>query len=133
MKKNNNYVWLIVLTCFEKVLKTLFKPKFEPSKRTVMSSSNVISTQAAIYIFLHSLMIQDKVTLSTLPLPLSRTYVSVNSKPDHPPPDRPLGIRTFSLPRRSGFCPTFFARRGRGFELEKFSTVLKETCRDFLI
>ena len=36
------------------------------------------------------------------------------------PPATP-GIRTFSLPG------------GRGFELEKFSTVLKESCRNFSI
>ena len=39
-------------------------------------------------------------------------YVLVNSKPDHPP-----GIRTFSLPRGSGFYPALF---GLGFELEIF-------------
>ena len=60
-------------------------------------------------------------------------YVSVNSKPDHPP-GRPSGIRTFSLPPGgSGFRPTFFARGGRGFELEKFSTVLKKKCKNFSI
>ena len=54
--------------------------------------------------------------------------VSVNSKPDHPP-----GIRTFSLLGRLGFCPTSFARGGRYFELEKFSTGLKEKCKNFSI
>ena len=34
--------------------------------------------------------------------------VAVNSKPDHVP-GRPLGIRTLSLPRWSGFRTTFFA------------------------
>ena len=54
--------------------------------------------------------------------------VSVNSKPDHPPlpGGRPPGIRTFSLPRESSFRQTFFAREGRGFESEKFPTVLKK-------
>ena len=40
------------------------------------------------------------------------------------------GIRTFSLPRGSGFRPTFFARGGGGFELEKLATVLKEKFRN---
>ena len=31
--------------------------------------------------------------------------VSVNSKPDHPLPGRPSGIRTFQLPQGSGFRP----------------------------
>ena len=35
-------------------------------------------------------------------------YVSVSSKPDHPPV-RPQGIRTFLLPQGSSFRPTFFA------------------------
>ena len=33
----------------------------------------------------------------------------------------------------SGFGPTLFASGSRGFELEKFPTVLKEKCRNFSI
>ena len=62
---------------------------------------------------------------------LIQTYVSVNSKPDHPP-GRPPRIRTLSLPQGSGFRPIFFPG-GRRFELEKFPTVLKEKCRNFSI
>ena len=50
-----------------------------------------------------------------------------------PPPWRLPGIPTFSLPKGSGFRPTFFAGGVRGFELEKFSTVSKEACRNFSI
>ena len=50
--------------------------------------------------------------------------VSINS--DHPPGD--LGDS-----RGLGFRPTFFAWGIGGFELEKFSTVLKEKCRNFSI
>ena len=58
--------------------------------------------------------------------------VSVNSKPDHPPPGHPptfarshfLGGRVFAQLSLPG---------GRGFELQKFSAVLKEKCRNFSI
>ena len=52
--------------------------------------------------------------------------VSVNSKPDHPPPGDPRGIHTPGV----GFSPSFLFPGARGFELEKFSTVLKEKCRN---
>ena len=38
----------------------------------------------------------------------------------------------FSLPSGSDFRPTFFAT-GQGLEVEKFSTVLNEKCRNFSI
>ena len=59
----------------------------------------------------------------------TQTYclnVSVNSKPDHPE------IRTLSLPGGSCFAQLSFPG-GRGLKLEKFSTVLKEKCKNFLI
>ena len=43
------------------------------------------------------------------------------------------GIRTISLPRGRDYRPTFFAREGRNFELEKFPTDLKDKCRNFSI
>ena len=49
------------------------------------------------------------------------------------PPGRPPRIRMFPLPGGSGFRPTFFALGVGGFELEKFSTVLKEKCWNFSI
>ena len=58
--------------------------------------------------------------------------VSVNFKPGHPLRATPR-VRTFSLSGGSGFRPTSFAPGGRGFELEKFSTVLKEQCKNFWI
>ena len=57
--------------------------------------------------------------------------VSVNSKPDHPPPGRPPGIRTFSLPGPVRLFAQLSLPGGRGFELllwEKFSIVLKENA-----
>ena len=58
-------------------------------------------------------------------------YVSVNSKPDHPratPGDSHVltaqGVRA---------SPKFLCLWGQNFELEKFSTVLKENCRNFSI
>ena len=33
--------------------------------------------------------------------------------------------------RGIGFSPNFLCQRGRGFELKKFSTVLKEKCKNF--
>ena len=58
--------------------------------------------------------------------------VSINSKPDHPPPGRPPGIHLFSLPGGRVFAQPFCSVRW-GFELEKFTTVLKEKCRNFSI
>ena len=49
-----------------------------------------------------------------------RHNVPVNSKPDHP-----LGICKFSQPGDGVFAQLFWSGVG-GFELEKFSTVLKE-------
>ena len=57
--------------------------------------------------------------------------VSINSKPGHPP-GRPLGFARPHCPG-VGFSPNFLCPEGRGFELEKFSTVLKEKYRDFWI
>ena len=59
-------------------------------------------------------------------------YVSVSSKPDHspPPPERPPGNRTFSLPGGRVFAQLSLPG-GRGLESEKFFTVLKEKCRNF--
>ena len=51
-------------------------------------------------------------------------YVSVNSKPDLPYRATP-GDSHVVTARGLGFGPTFFCG-GRGFELEKFSTLLKE-------
>ena len=51
------------------------------------------------------------------------------------PPGGLPGTRTFPLPEGVGFSPNFlFALGGgRGFELEKFSTVPKERCGNFSI
>ena len=54
--------------------------------------------------------------------------VSVNSKPDYPHGDSHI-----STAREVGFLPNFVCPGGRGFESEKFSTVLKERCRNFSI
>ena len=57
--------------------------------------------------------------------------VSVSSKPDHPPGDpRDLHILTA---RGIRFLPNFLCLGGRGFELEKFPTVLKEKCSNFSV
>ena len=58
-------------------------------------------------------------------------YVSVNSKPDHPP-GQPPEIRTFSLPGGRVFAQLSLPG-GQDFEFEKFSTVLKEKFRNFSI
>ena len=60
-------------------------------------------------------------------------YVSVSSKPDHPP-GVTLGIfRTFPLPGVLGFRPTFLAR-SLGFRIrEIFYIVQEEKCRNFSI
>ena len=52
------------------------------------------------------------------------------------PPRATPGDSHVLTARGSGFGPTFFAREGggsRGFELEKFSAVLKEKSRNFSI
>ena len=60
--------------------------------------------------------------------------VSVTSKPDNPPPlPATLGDSHVLTARRVGFPPNFLCLGGQGFELEKFSTVLKEKCRNFSI
>ena len=58
-------------------------------------------------------------------------YVSVISKPDHPSDDL-WGFARSHCPE-VGFLPNFHCLGGRGFKLEKFSTALKEKCRNFLI
>ena len=50
-----------------------------------------------------------------------------------PPPRRHPGICMFSLPGGSAIRPIFFAPGDWGYELEKFSTVLKEKCKNFSI
>ena len=64
---------------------------------------------------------------------LSSIYVSVNFKPDHPPPRATPGDSHVPTARGVRFLPNFLCLGGRGFELEKFSTVLKEKCRNFSI
>ena len=60
-------------------------------------------------------------------------YVSVNSKPDHPPPPGdPRGFAPSHCPG-VGFSPNFLCPGVRSFEIEKFSAVLKEKCRNFSI
>ena len=61
----------------------------------------------------------------------SRLCVSVNFKLDHPPGDT-LGFARSHCPGGRVFAQHFLPE-GRGFELEKFSTVLKEKCRNFSI
>ena len=48
------------------------------------------------------------------------------------PPGRPQGIHTSSLPGGSVFAQLSLPG-GRGFELEKFSAVLKEKCKNFSV
>ena len=62
---------------------------------------------------------------------LFNTYVSVSYKPDHPPRATPGDSHVFTA-SGVGFLPNFLCPGGRGFELEKFPTVLKEKCRNFL-
>ena len=57
------------------------------------------------------------------------TNVSVNSKPDHSP-RRPQGFARPHCPGDRVFAQLSLPG-GRGFELKKFSTVLKEKCRNF--
>ena len=57
--------------------------------------------------------------------------LSVNSKPDHLPGDTQGLARSHCS--RVGFSSKFLCWGSRGFELEKFSTVLKEKCRNFSI
>ena len=54
--------------------------------------------------------------------------VSVNSKPDHLP-----GIPTFPLPGGGAVFAQFSLLWDRGFELEEFSSILKEKFRNFSI
>ena len=57
--------------------------------------------------------------------PVAPQYnVSVNSKPDHPPPGDPQGFVRSHHPGGRVFVQLSLPG-GRGFELEKFSTVLK--------
>ena len=58
-------------------------------------------------------------------------YVSFNSKPDHAP-RQPRGFTHFHG-LGVGFSPNFLCPGGQGFELERFSTVLKEKCKNFQI
>ena len=60
-------------------------------------------------------------------------YVSVNSKPDHPPLRATPGESHVLTARGVGFFAQLSLPGGRGFELEKFFTVLKEKCRNFSI
>ena len=54
---------------------------------------------------------------------IARTNISVNSKHDHPPGDSQV------LTARGVECsPNFLCPGGRGFEFEKFPTVLKENA-----
>ena len=64
----------------------------------------------------------------------SSSYVSVNPKPDHPPPlpGDPADSHVLTA-WGVGFSPKFLCPGGRGFELEKFSTVLNEKCKNFSI
>ena len=59
-------------------------------------------------------------------------YVSVNSKPDHSPAGEPRGFARFHC-SGVGISPNFHCPGDRGFESEKFPTVLKEKCRNFSI
>ena len=63
------------------------------------------------------------------------TDVSVNSKSDHPPgiPRASPAIRTFSLPVWVSVSRNFLCPGDPAFELEKFTTVLKENCENFSI
>ena len=63
----------------------------------------------------------------------SQGNVSVNSKPDHPPSQTIPGDSLVFIAPGVGFSPNFLCPAGRGFQLEKFPTVLKEKCRNFTI
>ena len=59
------------------------------------------------------------------------SYVSVNSKPDHPPGD-PRGFARSHCPRGRIFAQLPLPGGGGwAFELEKFSAVLKEKSKNF--
>ena len=62
--------------------------------------------------------------LALSPMLCLEHFVSVNSKPDYPPDDP----QDSHVPTARGvrFSPNFLCPEGRGFELEKFSTVLEE-------
>ena len=60
-------------------------------------------------------------------------YVSVNSKPDYLPTRATPGDLQVLTVRGVGFSPSFLCPGGQGYELEKFSTVLKEKCKNFSI
>ena len=58
--------------------------------------------------------------------------VLVNSKPENPPWATP-GDSDILTAQRVGFSPSFLCPGGQGFEFEKFSTLLKEKCRNVSI
>ena len=60
-----------------------------------------------------------------------QNYVSVNSKPDHPPGRAP-GIRTFSLPGGVGFSPNHLCPGGWGFQLEKWFYSFERKMQELL-
>ena len=77
---------------------------------------------------------ENKNLISTLFIPGFLVGVVHQSVPSLTiPPRRPPGIHTFSPHGGVWFSPNFLCPGGRGFELEKFSTVLKEKCRNFSI
>ena len=61
----------------------------------------------------------------------NQPYVSVSSKPDHPP-GNPQGFTHFHCPRGQVFAQLSLPGES-GFESEKFPTVLKENCRNLSI